>query len=84
MRNQRNNHANPITEEWLQLKAITKVTAFEWEIPINEEADDVIVIKGQKNSLEAFRKIGDDMVSRRLYYTEELEKMYTLLTGKNL
>lgn len=76
---------NPITEEWLQLKAITKVVAQEWEIPINEEANDVIVIKGsQSGHFEAFHKIGEDMVSRRLYYTEEVEKMYTVLTGKNL
>jgi hypothetical protein len=84
MRNERNKNITPITEEWLQLKAITKVTAFEWEIPINEEANDVIVIKGSKGQFEAFHKIGDDMVSRRLYYTEEVEQMYTALTGKNL
>jgi hypothetical protein len=84
MRNERNKKNILITEEWLQLKAITKVTAFEWEIPINEEANDVIVIKGSHGHFEAFHKIEDDMVSRRLYYTEEIEKMYTVLTGKNL
>jgi hypothetical protein len=84
MKNALNKNSNPITEEWLQLKAITKVTAFEWEIPIKEEAHDVIVVKGSKGQFEAFHKIGDDMVSRRLYYTEEVEKMYTALTGKNL
>jgi hypothetical protein len=83
MRHERKN-TDPITEEWLQLKAITKVTAQEWEIPINEETNDVIVIKGPRGQFEAFHKIGDDMVSRRLYYTEEVEKMYTALTGKNL
>ncbi len=75
---------HPISEEWLQLKAITKVVAQEWQIQIDEEANDVIVIKGSQGQFEAFHKIGDDMVSRRLYYTEEVEKMYTTLTGKNL
>lgn len=75
---------HPISEEWLQLKAITKVVAQEWQIPIDEAANDVIVIKGSRGNFEAFHKIGDDMVSRRLYYTEEVEKMYTTLTGKNL
>lgn len=75
---------NPISEEWLELKAITKVTAQEWEIPINEDANDVIVVKSSQGHFEAFHKINDDMVSRRLYYTEEVEKMYTGLTGKNL
>lgn len=78
------NNMNPISEEWLQLKAITKVVAKEWAIPINEEADDVIVIRGSQGQFEAYHKIGEDMVSRRLYYTEEVEKMYTTLTGKNL
>ena len=73
-----------ITEEWLHLKAITKVAALEWEIPINEEVNDVIVIKGPQGQFEAFRRIEDDMVSRRMYYTEEVEKMYTALTGKDL
>jgi hypothetical protein len=84
MRNERNKNTIPITEEWLQLKAITKVTAFEWEIPINEEANDVIMIKGSHGNFEAFDKVGGDMVSKRLYYTEEVEQMYTALTGKNL
>jgi hypothetical protein len=84
MRNVPNKNTIPITEEWLQLKAITKVTAFEWEIPINEEANDVIVIKGSRGHFEAFHKIEDDMVSRRLYYTEEVEQLYKTLTGKNL
>jgi hypothetical protein len=84
MRNELNKNINLITEEWLQLKAITKVTANEWEIPIDEEAHDAIVIKGSQGHFEAFHKIENDMVSRRLYYTEEIEKMYTVLTGKNL
>lgn len=79
-----NKDATPITEEWLQLKAITKIAALEWEIPINEEANDVIVIKGSQGHFEAFHKIDDNMVSKRLYYAEEVEKMYTVLTGKDL
>lgn len=74
----------PISLEWLELKAITKVIAQEWHIPINDELNDVIVINGSQGQFEAFHKIGDDMVSRRLYYTEEVEKMYTTLTGKDL
>lgn len=84
MRSKSNQNITPISEEWLELKSITKVTAHEWEIPINEEANDAIVIKGSQGQFEAFQKIGDDMVSRRLYYTEEVEKMYTALTGKDL
>ena len=84
MRTESTKTAHPITEEWLQLKAINKVTAHEWEIPINEHNNDVIVIKGSQGQFEAFHKIGDDMVSRRLYFIEEIEKMYTTLTGKNL
>jgi len=84
MRNERSKGTTPITEEWLQLKAIAKVTAHEWEIPINEEVKDVIVVKGSQGQFEAFHKIEDDMVSRRLYYTEEVESLYTTLTGKNL
>ncbi|HET6227080.1 MAG TPA: hypothetical protein VFF27_12425 [Bacteroidia bacterium] len=74
----------PITEEWLLLKAITKVTAREWEIPINEEAQDVIVIKGSRGQYEAFHKIENEMVSRRLFFTDEVEQLYKTLTGKNL
>lgn len=74
----------PISEEWLELKAIPKVAALEWEIPVNEKANDVIVIKGSQGHFEAFRKIENNMMSKRLYYTEEVEKMYTALTGKDL
>ena len=84
MRAKKNKDINPITEEWLQLKAITKITAQEWEIPINESENDVIVVKGSQGQFEAFHRIEDNMVSRRLYYTEEVEKMYTALTGKDL
>lgn len=84
MRNEQKKNPTLITEEWLQLKAITKVTTQEWEIPIDEAANDVIVIKGSGGQLEAFHKIEEDMVSRRLYYTEEVEQLYMTLTGKNL
>lgn len=84
MKPKTNKDITPITEEWLQLKAITKVATMEWEIPIDEQANDVIVIKGSQGHFEAFHQIDDNMVSKRLYYTDEVEKMYTALTGKDL
>ena len=84
MRKEHPMNSIPISEEWIELKAITKVAALEWEIPVNEETNDVIVINGSNGHFEAFHKIDENMVSKRLYYTEEVEKMYTALTGKDL
>lgn len=74
----------PISEEWLELKAIKKTAAHEWEIPINEGDNDIILIKISGGHFEAFHQIDNNTKSRKMYYTEEIEQLYTTLTGKNL
>lgn len=84
MKNELHKKPVPITEEWLQLKAITKITSLEWEIPVNESADDVIVVKGSRGHFEAFHKIDGNVASKTMYDTDEVEYMYRMLTGKDL
>jgi len=77
-------NAIPISEEWLELKAITKVSPQEWEIPITENTNDIILIKGSSRYFEAYRETDGKVASKKMYYTGEIEKLYTRLTGKNL
>jgi hypothetical protein len=74
----------PISQEWIELKAITKVVPQEWEIPISERDNDFIIIRGSSRYFEAFHEIDGKLASKKLYYTEEIEQLYMTLTGKNL